>query len=1003
MSKKLLLILLFFISTPFIITAQVFNIKGSVTDEQKNPLPGVTIHIKGTTEGAITDFDGNFTMNVPKDGVLIFSMVGMESKELPILNQNPVIVILAEDVTQLGEVVVIGYGTMKSKDLTSPIVSIKGDELSKQVASNPMQALQGKVAGVQIINSGKPGGESTVKIRGVGSIGDYAKPLYVVDGVFVDNIDFLSSNDIESLTVLKDASSAAIYGVRAANGVILVTTKKGYSEVPIINYSGYVGLQVPVNIMPMATKDQYIELYNKANTNTTGFVPKDPNAYPASTDWYKELVRTAITNSHNLDVSGASEKTSYSFGVNYYFQEGIMDAKNDYERVNLRARIDQKINDRIKVGFNTVYSNYNKQIPNDGSAFFSAYVNPPVYSIYDETNTEAYPIKFGAPQTYGYGNQYGNPVAAAYYYDNIEKGYKFLLNGSIELNLIEDKLSFKTSYNQDLNNWDNRNYMPEFYVGGSQGVRKSSLTKSFGNSSNTIFDNLLTFHDQNGSHSYTFLLGQSTRVQRLSKLFGSAIDVPGFDDASKYLSTGSYKDRNAWDGGDDFPYLYHGLSYFGRATYNYSDKYLASFTFRADGSSKYQEKWGYFPSLGLGWVLTKEDFLQNASMLQFLKLRGSWGLLGNDNIPSNSAVTLGTSGAESSGIFGDQLVDGVGAQTVIQNYLQWEVVDEFDFGIDFVMLHNKLSGGLDYYRRVTHNVVFKAPIATGGGVADLLANNGDVLNTGIELNLNWNDKINNDWSYHTGMNLTTIHNEVLALEGREYIPSGFVRGNYTKRTQVGQPIGSFYGYEIDGVYASESEALQDPVSQTIKDKGFFKYKDQNGDNVIDDKDKVFLGSSTPWLIAGIDFGMEYKQFDFSLSLQGQLGNKILNAKRMNRDIFVDGNYDQDFYDNYWTKDNKSDTYPSAEAYNSSFTQQANDFFVEDGSYIRIQNVQIGYTTKNIKYIQSLRLYASAQRPFTLFSYNGFTPEIGGSPIESGIDNSVYPMQAIYTIGMKLTF
>jgi hypothetical protein len=252
------------------------------------------------------------------------------------------------------------------------------------------------------------------------------------------------------------------------------------------------------------------------------------------------------------------------------------------------------------------------------------------------------------------------------------------------------------------------------------------------------------------------------------------------------------------------------------------------------------------------------------------------------------------------------------------------------------------------------------------------------------------------------MNLTTIHNEVLSLPGREYIPSGYIRGNYTKRTQVGQPIGAFYGYEIDGVYASESEALRDPVSQAIKDKGFFKYKDQNGDNVIDDEDKVFLGSAIPWLIAGIDFGMNYKQFDFSLSLQGQVGNKILNAKRMNRDIFVDGNYDQDFYENRWTNDNKSDSYPSAEAYNYSFTQQSNDFFVEDGSYMRIQNVQLGFTTNKINYIQNLRVYFSAQRPLTLFSYNGFTPEIGGSPIESGIDNSVYPMQAIYTLGVKIT-
>jgi len=1000
MKHKLpILLLITFLMGAGNLFAQDKAITGKVVDETNNPLPGVTIQIKGTTEGTITDYDGNFTIKVPAGGMLVISMVGMQTEEITITDQTELSVKLKEDLKQLDEVVVIGYGSSKAKDLTAPIVSIKGQELSKQVAANPMQALQGKVAGVQVINSGVPGSESTVKIRGVGSIGDYAKPLYVVDGVFVDNINFLSTNDIESLTVLKDASAAAIYGVRAANGVILVTTKKGTNEIPVISYDGYLGLQVPVNIMPMATKDQYVTLINEANQNTTGFVPKNASDYPTSTDWYKQLVRNAITHSHNLDVSGASEKTSYSFGLNYYYQEGIMDATNDYERVNFRTRIDQKINNWVNVGFNTVFSNYNKQIPNDATAFFSAYVNPPVYPVYDTSNTDAYPVKFGSPQTYGYGNQYGNPIASAYYYDNFEKGYKFLLNGSIELNLIKDKLTYKTSLNGDLNNWNSRNYTPEFNVGGSQGVRKSSLSKTAGNSSNIIIDNLLTYKNQINQHRFTILLGQSSRIERYSSLSGSALDVPGYDDASKYLITGSYKDRNAWDEGK----LYHGLSYFTRATYNFNEKYLATLTFRADGSSKYQEKWGYFPSFGAGWILSKEDFMENQQVFQFLKIRGSWGLLGNDNIPANSSITLGTTGAASSGVFGDQLVDGVGAQTVIQNYLKWEVVNEFDFGVDFNILHNKLSGELDYYHRVTHNVVFSAPIATGGGVADLLGNNGNVLNAGVELNLNWDDEFNDDWKYHIGLNATTIQNKVLKLEGRDYIPSGYVRGNYTKRTQVGHPIGSFYGYEISGVYQSEGEALRDPVSQAIKDKGFFKYKDQNGDNVIDDKDKVFLGSAVPWLISGIDLGMNYKQFDFSLSFQGQIGNKILNAKRMNRDVFVDGNYDQDFFNNRWTTNNKSDKYPSAEAYNYSFTQQANDFFVENGSYIRIQNIQIGYTTTKINHIRNLRIYAAAQRPFTLFSYNGFTPEIGGSPIESGIDNSVYPMQAIYTVGLKVIY
>ena len=976
-------------------------IKGKVTaSDNGEGLPGANFIIKGTTKGGTTDVYGNYTLEISSsDKIIVFSFIGFEEQEVELIPEKQVYDVTLKIVSKtIDELVVVGYGTSKVKDLTAPVSTMKSEELSKQITANPMQALQGKMAGVQIINNGTPGSGASVKIRGVGSIGEYANPLYIVDGTIVDNINFLSSSDIEDLTVLKDASASAIYGVRAANGVVLVTTKKGKTDAPSINFESYYGIQVPVNIMPLANKNQYITLLNEANQNISGYIPKNPNDYPTSTDWYKELVRNASMSSHSFDISGSNNKSSYSFGANYFYQNGIMNTRNDYQRTNIRARLDQTVNKLIKIGVNVLISKYQKNIPNDAS-FFQAFVNPPVYSVYDKNNTDAYPVKFGSPQTYGFGNQYGNPIAATYYNDDFERGNNFVLGTNIEFNLIDNKLTFKTSYNQDLNDWNYRNFTPEFNVGGSQSVKNSSLTKTFGNASRQVIDNLLTYKNQINKHSFTILLGQSTRIEKTSTLSGSAIDVIGIDEQSKYLTTGSYKDRYAWDSGT----RYNGLSFFTRGTYNFNDKYLATITFRADGSSKYQEKWGYFPSIGLGWNLTQEDFLKNNKYIQYLKLRASWGLLGNDNVPANSSVTLGETGVGSSAIFGDQIVDGIGSQTVIQNYLKWEVVNEFDIGIDFTVVKNKLSGVVDFYHRVTNNVVFYAPIATGGGVAELLGNNGSVLNSGFEINLTWNDKMTHNINYHIGFNATTIHNEVLKLEGRDYIPSGMIRGSYTTRTEVGHPIGSFYGFEIAGVYKSESEALLDPVSQSIKGKGFFKYKDQNGDNVINEKDKVFLGSPIPWLIAGIDFGMDYKHFDFSIGIQGQVGNKILNAKRMNRDVFTDGNYDKDFYDNRWTSSNKSSKYPSAEAYNYSYTQQANDFFVENGSYIRIQNIKIGYTIKKFKHIPLINIYISAQRPLTLFSYKGFTPEISGSPIASGIDNTVYPMQAIYTMGIKMNF
>jgi len=995
MKRSLFIIMLLIVSAQ--VNAQN-TIRGTVRDETNSLLPGVAVIVKNTFRGTATDKDGKYSLAASPADILVFSMVGMTTIEVPVGNQTVIDVTLNSEATALQDVVVIGYGAQKVKDLTAPIVSVKGEDLNKQAVSNVMQALLGKVAGIQIINSGVPGAASSVKIRGVGSIGDYANPLYVVDGVFVDNIDFLAARDIEDLTVLKDASAAAIYGVRAANGVILITTKKGKTEKPSISYEGYTGVQVPVNIMPMASTVQYVELLNEANANIAGYVPRDAASFPASTDWYRELVRPAATTSHSLDISGMSSGTAYSIGGSYFYQDGIMDALNDYQRYNFRGRLDVKVSDRFKTGLNTVVSNHLKYNPNN-NAFFSAYVNPPVYAPYDENNIAAYPVRFGSPQKYGFGNQYGNPVATAWYNDNKEKGNRLLFSVFGEYDIIINKLTYKISYNSDLTSWNSRNYSPEFNVGGSQGVRKSSLTKSSGSASKQIIDNLITYRNHVGSHSYTVLVGQSTRMEKSEYLTGYAINVPGIDEQAKYLSTGSFRDRNAYDGAA----AYNGLSFFSRATYNNRDKYLATVTFRADASSKYQDKWGFFPSVGVGWVLSQESFMKDQKLFDNLKVRVSWGMLGNDNVPANSAVVLGQTGAGSSAIFGDRLVDGIGAQTVVQNFLRWEVVNEFDAGFDFEILNRKISGEIDYYHRVTNNVVFYAPIATGGGTTELLGNNGSVLNRGVELRLDYRKKISGGFDLNIGFNATTIHNKVLKLEGKEYIPGAMIRSNYTTRTQVGHPIGAFYGYQVAGVYESEAKALQDPVSQIIKDKGFFRYKDQNGDKVINEDDKVFLGSPIPWLIAGIDFGMNYRNIDLSISLQGQAGNKILNAKRMNRDVFTDGNYDHDFYKNRWTPDNKSDRYPSAEAYNYSFIQQANDFFVQDGSYIRVQNIQVGYTTDKIKFIPKLRIYLSAQRPFTFFTYNGFTPEIGGTPIASGIDNSVYPMQAIYSAGLKLNF
>jgi TonB-linked SusC/RagA family outer membrane protein len=810
--------------------------------------------------------------------------------------------------------------------------------------------------------------------------------------MFCDNIDFISSDNIENISILKDASAAAIYGVKAANGVIIVTTKKGVQGAPVISYNGYAAMQVPTNIVPLTNKEQYIEFFNLANKNMPGWIDKTPNDYPANTDWYSELVHPAFMHNHSIDVSGATDKNSYSLGLNYFEQDGTLYEDNAYERYNIRARFEQKAAKWLTIGASTIYTNYNKQSAAE-SALRSAYVNPPVYGVYNDNNLQAYPERFDSPQNYGYSNAYGNPVATAYYHYDHVKGNRLLLSTFADFNIYQGKLKFKTSYNVDVLQMETKGYIPESYVGGSQGTNQSELTETFENQTMHIIDNILSYSDSKNNHNYTIMLGQSTRMQNMRKLWGKAINVPNTDEKSMYLKTGSGRDRN----NNDDAWRYNGLSAFMRGTYNYADRYLLSLTFRADASSKYQEKWGYFPSLGAGWVLTQEDFMAGQKVFDFLKVRASWGMLGNDNVPSNSGIAVAVPGVNSSGVFGDNLVDGLGQQTAVApNYLKWERVTEWNAGVDATFLKRRLSAEFDYYYRVTDNVVYSAPVSAG---IELLGNNGKVLNTGAELTINWSDRAGRDFDYHIGMNATTIHNEVLELQGREYIPGASVPGGFATRTAVGHPIGAFYGYELDRIAKNTAEG----------GAGYPIYKDNDGVEGITEADKTYLGSPIPYLIGGLELGCSYNLgkergiIDFNLSFYGQAGNKIFNQKRLNRATYPDGNYDMDYYENAYTSNNKSGIYPSPEAYNQGVVQQPNSFFVESGSFIRIQNVQVGYTIGSIPHIAALRVYLSADRPFSYFTYNGFSPEISGSPIATGIDNQVYPMSAIYSVGLKVNF
>lgn len=1014
MKAKLLLCLCLLLAATTMF-AQNLTVTGVVTEKATGyPAIGVSVLVKGTTNGTITSMDGDYTLsNVPKNATLVFSYVGMTTQEVPVNGQTVVNVLMSEDTQNLEEVVVIGYGTSKAKDLTAPIAVIKADEITKHATSSPMGALQGKVAGVQITSNGQPGSGPSVRIRGIGSMNDNSQPLYVVDGMFFDNIDFLNNSDIQDLSILKDASAASIYGVRAANGVVLVTTKKGALNRPaMVTYDGYVGFQKATNVLKMASSEQYAMMINEMGNETLQDVlnqsVKNWGSLP-NTNWYDEILHTALTHNHSLDISGGSEKATYSVGASYLYQDGILNAENDYSRFNLRTKADYKAFDWLKVGVNVVLSNSTQVVP-DGQVWMSAFRTPSIIPVYDESNPlGAYPINYASPAQVGLSEFYGNPVATAEYYDSKNKSLRVMPSFYAQFDFLpENKLFFKTAYSQDINILQSRTYTPAYLVGGTQVNSTSKLKKQNDIYHSWIWDNTLTYTDTFGDHGLTAMLGNSVREENFRNLWGEATGVPGEHEEYFYLNQGNADGRTTGDNGT----TYRGVSWFGRVSYDYKGRYLLSATMRADGSSKYQETWGYFPSVGVAWNISEEGFMKDQKWLDYMKIRASWGKLGNDKIKASDGFASITQDMTTSGIFAGSAVPGY-TNLVYFSWLGWEVVNETNVGLDFRILDSRLSVEADWYYRLTQNAVIDAPLPMGAG--NLLGNQGEILNTGVELSVNWSDKIGKDFSYYIGANLTTLHNEVKDLNGLSYLYGG--SAEFRTISKVGGELNAYYGHEVAGVYQNEAEIAADPIAvENGLKPGDFKYVDQNKDGKIDDKDRVTLGSYVPNFSYGINLGFSYKNFDFSMVMQGVTGNQIVNRKRGDRRWHSELNYDADQVENRWTGEGSTNSYPSAAgSVNPWNIAKFNSFYVEDGSYFRIQNVQVAYTFPKKDFgkfkMPSVRLSLTADRPLTIFKANSFSPELssvknedGTMPSSSyGFDERVYPLSSSYTLGLRIIY
>ena len=993
------------------------SVRGTVSDhESGEPLVGANVVIKNTTIGVATGVDGNFSLEATVGDTIIISYTGYTSEEIIYRGQKELGILLVPNLEVLGELVVTGYGNkQKLRDLTAPIVSIDASELEDKPFANVAQSLQGKVAGVNVVQTGAPGSNPIIRIRGIGSALGSPDPLYVVDGVLTRDISYLGPNDIESVTVLKDASSAALYGVRAANGVLLIETKRGQLGANKIEYNGYVGIQSASNVLEMADAEDYVTMINEKNRilsnydpNIT-FTPIDVNDFDGDTDWYDQILRNATIQSHNISITGGQGNSTYSYGLGYLSQEGII-KKTKYERVNFRASGDYKVRNRVKLGYNANLAPYVNENPgNQTSLLASTFIAPPVIAPKDANGNFTDPFDYGLPGISV------NPALTLENLNNRVEGYRVILNTYAEVALLSDKsLNLKTNFGVEHGQEYGRDYNRSFYVSDNLFDSIPSLSKTQNRSTSYFWDNTISYDKTFGQHEVQAIAGISFQQFTTSFINATRQYVEDFGEPSYYLSLGATDGQTNNDGGTKI----RGLSYFGRLFYSYLDRYLMTFTLRSDGSSTFAEdfRFGTFPSIGLGWVVSEESFF-DVGAIDFLKIRGSYGKLGNNNIPQNEYTQTTSRGGKYSVVLGDgtQIRTGENITSAVAPELQWEVVTEYDFGMEASMFNNKLDIGLDYYHRLTENALFSVLLSGAtGSTGSYLDNNADILNKGFELSLGWSDQINDNFSYRIGGNLTTIENEVVKLKtGTFGIASGdALHGNLATFTQEGRPIGEFNVLEVIGVfqdtedvnnYTHTDEEGNTTLIQPIAAPGDLKYKDQNGDGIIDRDDYISAGSYIPDFTYNFNFALYYKNWDFTMDIYGVAGNKIFNRKTLQRFNDQNENYPQYLVDNRWNGAGSTNQYPSANV-GGRQNLLPNTYLVEDGDFVRINSIQLGYTIPSIKGVNRLRIYVNAQNPFTFFKYNGFTPEIpDGNPLSQGLDRGVYPISRTISGGVNFSF
>lgn len=985
-------------------------ISGTITDEAGAPVGGATIQIKGKGTGTSSDRDGQFSIKATSNDILVVSFVGYNEKQVHVAGRNNISVALQASRKELNEVVVVGYGTQKKIDVTGAVGSVKGPELSKQPVLTATQALQGKVAGVQIINNAQPGTNPTVRIRGVGTMLGGSDPLYVVDGVITTDITNINTADIASVDVLKDASSTAIYGARGANGVIIITTKQGSGKMKV-NYSGNVGVTSAAHLVKMASADEYANYVSASTfgiTSPAQIIAKANSPAGTSTNWFNEILRNAIQQRHNISLSGSSsDGNKYLLSLGYEDDQGIV-ITSDYKRLSVRLNDEFKVSNQLKIGTIAAYTNAKDQQANVATAFGDAYrASPLIPAMVDG--------KYG--NVSNFQTVVGNPIL-----DLNNNNHLFIHNrldgaGYLEYKPIKS-LTFRSNIgvdlefiNEGLYNYQFRADTSTFNVaGGSQQNSISNLNVVNTKNVHWVWDNTLTYNKTFGKHSLTVLAGTTSEEYTHGYTSAYRKNIPP-DPSLWFINVGDINTSQ----NDSKQSKWRRVSYLGRVNYAFNNKYLFTGTIRADASSVFPsyERWGYFPSLGAGWIVTREGFMQSQKIFDLLKVKGSWGIAGNDNIPDNSFTPTLLNNQNYP--FGSPLTQSTGvsiAQLKDQN-LKWETTTESDISIEFAVLKNRLTGEVGYYNKKTTNALINVLIsATSGSQPDysvttppppgsVLTNAASFTNKGVELALGWNDKINKNISYHINGNISFNNNEVTGLNGGQPILDGRVNNDYITKTDNGHPIGSFYVRKVIGVFQNQAEidSYVDSHGNALQgsaNPGDLKYSYTNGQ-----VDFVYAGSYQPKAFYGINLGFNYKAFDFSMDGYGEYGNKVYNGKRQNRINEFD-NVEASVAEKAFPK---STTSPGANQGN----EPSSTYFVENGSFFRINNLTIGYNVdpevlKKLKVITSFRAYITGQNIVTLTKYSGFTPEIAGSsPTNSGIEIGTYPTSKTFAIGINVGF